>query len=303
MKKIIFVLLLAALAGNFVKSFSLTLDTNVFKYYPLKVGNRWSWQGFAYPIMPPLNMSQKIISTRLINNHLYYFSRHDQYQYNGTILNTSYSYSRIDSLTGNLYNYDTISHTDCLIDSLNIRKNDSAYSCAGKWYKCDDTANFNVFNLNLKSKTFYWTNYFEGGDRHRLALGIGKVRIDQYGAQFQMGHTLKGCLINGVLYGDTSLVGINQISTEIPSEFKLHQNYPNPFNPVTKIQFALPENAFVRITVYDALGKEVETLVDKIHTAGYYEAEWNAADYPSGVYYYKISAGDYSETKKMVLIK
>jgi hypothetical protein len=303
MRKIIYILLFAVLAGNFIKSFSLTLDTNVFKYYPLKVGNRWSWQGFAYPIMPPLNMSQKIISTRLINNHLYYFSRLDQYQYNGTILNTIYNYSRIDSLTGNLFTYDTINHTDCLIDSLNVRKNDSAYSCVGKWYKCDDTANFNIFNLNLKSRSFYWTNYFEGGDRHRLALGIGKVRIDQYGAQFQMGHTLKGCLINGVLYGDTSLVGINQISSEIPGKFSLSQNYPNPFNPNTKIQFALPNSAFVKVIVYDALGKEVETIVNEQLNAGTFEAEWNAVNYPSGVYYYKLSAGDYSETKKMVLIR
>ena len=303
MKKIVFLLLIAALSGNFIKSFSLTLDSNVFKFYPLKVGNRWTWQGFAYPIMPPLNVSQKIISTRIINNHLYYFSKLDHFQNNGSIQNTTYSYCRIDSLTGNLYNYDTVTHTDCLLDSLNIRKNDSAYSCGGRWYKCDDTANYNIFSLNIKSKTFYWTNYFEGGERQRLALGIGRVRTDQYGAQFSLGHTLKGCFIDGILYGDTSLVGINQISTEIPSEFKLYQNYPNPFNPVTKIQYALPENADVKLTVYDVLGKEVETLVDKIQTAGYYEAEWNAADYPSGVYYYKLSAGDYSETKKMVLIK
>jgi len=73
MKKIIFVLLISALAGNVISSFSITLDSNVFKYFPLKVGNRWTWQGFAYPIMPPLNISQKIISTRIINNHLYYF--------------------------------------------------------------------------------------------------------------------------------------------------------------------------------------------------------------------------------------
>ncbi len=303
MKKIILILLLAALAGNFIKSFSLTLDTNVFKYYPLKVGNRWTWQGFAYPIMPPLNVSQKIISTRIINNHLYYFSKLDHFQNNGVIQYTDYNYTRIDSITGNLYNYDTVSHTDCIMDSLNIRKNDSAYSCGGRWYRCEDTANYSIFNLNLKSKLYYWTNYFEGGERHRLALGIGKVRVDQYGAQFSLGYNLKGCLVNGVLYGDTSLVGINQISAEVPREFKLYQNYPNPFNPVTKIQFALPENAFVKITVYDALGKVVETIIDKELGAGIFASEWNAENYPSGVYYYKLSAGDYTETKKMVLIK
>jgi len=303
MKKIIIALLFVLIFGNIIHSFSLTLDSNVFRYYPLKVGNRWTWQGFAYPIMPPLNISQKIISTRIINNHLYYFSRLDHFHNNGFIQNTNYTYSRIDSLTGNLYNYDTVSHTDCLMDSLNIRKNDSAYTCGGRWYKCEDTANYSIFSQSIKSKLVYWTDYFEGGERHRLVLGIGKVRSDQYGAQFSMGHTLKGCLIDGILYGDTSLVGINQLSSEIPEQFSLSQNYPNPFNPVTNIQFTLPRSEFVKITIYDALGKETESLVQQDLYAGSYETQWNASDYPSGVYYYSITAGEYTETKKMVLIK
>jgi flagellar hook assembly protein FlgD len=65
----------------------------------------------------------------------------------------------------------------------------------------------------------------------------------------------------------------------------------------------LPDNEFVKITVYDAAGKLITALVEKVMQAGYYELEWNAENFPSGVYYYNISAGDYTETKKMVLIK
>ncbi|MBZ0203530.1 MAG: T9SS type A sorting domain-containing protein [Ignavibacteria bacterium] len=281
----------------------LPIDSNIFKYFPLKIGNRWTWHGFAYPIMPPPNVSQKIISTILINNHLYYFSKLDQFQNNGTIQHTSYNYCRIDSLTGNLYTYDTVSHTDCIMDSLNIRKNDSAYSCGGKWYRCEDTANYNIFNLNIKSKSFYWTNYFEGGDRHILVLGIGRVRTDQYGAQFSTGHTLQGCLINGVLYGDTSLVSINQISTEIPENFSLSQNYPNPFNPATHIGFRIADFGLVRIIVYDALGREVQTLVNQELQPGTYEVDFDGSNLPSGVYYYKLESESFTETKKMVLLK
>ena len=303
MKKIIIFLIFAQTV------FCLPIDSNIFKYFPLKIGNIWTWHGFAYPYQPPPNERQKILNTRLINNHLYYFSKHDFLQ-NGTVL-TSYSYRRIDSLTGNFYNYDTINHADCLMDSLNIRKNDSAYSCGGKWYRCDDTANYNIFNLNIKSKSFYWTNYFEGGDRHILALGIGRVRDEQYGAQFSMGHTLQGCLINGVLYGDTSLVGINQISTEIPIDYSLSQNYPNPFNPSTKITFQIPlsrgvsegQVVLTSLIVYDALGREIQTFVNENLSPGTYEVDFDGSNLPSGVYFYKLSSNDINLTKKMVLIK
>jgi hypothetical protein len=101
----------------------------------------------------------------------------------------------------------------------------------------------------------------------------------------------------------TGNVGIQNISTEIPSAYSLSQNYPNPFNPATNIKFAIPKNEFVKITVFDMLGKEIETLVNEQLQPGTYETNWNASNYPSGVYFYKLSAGDFSETKKMLLLK
>lgn len=100
-----------------------------------------------------------------------------------------------------------------------------------------------------------------------------------------------------------SLNGVKPISSEIPKSFKLYQNYPNPFNPTTKVNFSLPKKSFVGIIIYDALGKEIAILVNEQLNAGTYEVDWNASNYPSGVYYYRLLAGDFSETKKMVLIK
>lgn len=100
-----------------------------------------------------------------------------------------------------------------------------------------------------------------------------------------------------------NILGITNIGSEIPKEFSLGQNYPNPFNPKTKIHFALPKSSFAKIVVYDILGREVETLVNEQLNAGTYEADWSAAQFASGVYYYKLVAGDFVETKKMVLIK
>ena len=101
---------------------------------------------------------------------------------------------------------------------------------------------------------------------------------------------------------------INSISSEVPSSFKLDQNFPNPFNPATNIRFELPDQGTgpdlsVHLVVYDGLGKEVETLVNENMSAGVYEINWNADKYAGGVYFYKLSAGNYSQMRKMVLLK
>ncbi|MCP4703636.1 MAG: T9SS type A sorting domain-containing protein [candidate division Zixibacteria bacterium] len=95
------------------------------------------------------------------------------------------------------------------------------------------------------------------------------------------------------------LVGINQI----PENFVLKQNYPNPFNPSTKIEFALPRAEFVTVEIFNILGEKVESLVSKELTAGSYSVTWDAGNISSGIYFYKINAGEFSETKKMTLVK
>ncbi|HEY3251534.1 MAG TPA: T9SS type A sorting domain-containing protein [Ignavibacteria bacterium] len=98
-------------------------------------------------------------------------------------------------------------------------------------------------------------------------------------------------------------VGIININSEIPEKFVLLQNYPNPFNPATKIRFALLKSSIAKLVVYDILGREMETIVNERLNAGTYEADWNAVNYPSGIYYYKLKAGEYTDTKKMILVK
>ena len=100
--------------------------------------------------------------------------------------------------------------------------------------------------------------------------------------------------------GILSIKFLNQIS---PKEFALFQNYPNPFNPTTNIQFAIPKPGFTILKVYDVLGKEVATLVNEKLSAGSYEVDWDASNFGSGAYFYRLEAGDYVETKKMLFIK
>lgn len=98
-------------------------------------------------------------------------------------------------------------------------------------------------------------------------------------------------------------IGIQNISSEIPNGYSLSQNYPNPFNPTTNIRFALPKAGLVKLAVYDILGREVETLVSENLNAGTYKVNWEASKYSSGVYFYKLAAANFTETKKMILIK
>ncbi len=102
---------------------------------------------------------------------------------------------------------------------------------------------------------------------------------------------------------DEIITGIKPISEQLPSHYSLKQNYPNPFNPSTNIRYDLPKNGFVKLVVFDALGREVETLVNENQQVGVYEATFNASQYSSGVYYYKLTSGDFLETKKMMLVK
>jgi len=89
----------------------------------------------------------------------------------------------------------------------------------------------------------------------------------------------------------------------IPDKYLLEQNYPNPFNPNTVISFQLPVSSNVSLKVFDILGNEISTIVNGYQPAGKYEFEFSGANLPSGVYFYTITAGQYSETKKMILMK
>jgi hypothetical protein len=89
----------------------------------------------------------------------------------------------------------------------------------------------------------------------------------------------------------------------LPDEYLLFQNYPNPFNPTTIIQYALPKFSFIKLEIFDMLGRKIETLVNEKQTAGVYETKFNASQYQNGVYFYRLTAEGFRETKKMILIK
>jgi photosystem II stability/assembly factor-like uncharacterized protein len=148
-----------------------------------------------------------------------------------------------------------------------------------------------------------WTNWSEG---------LGNLWV--YSLHAAQNYLYAGTASGYVLRRPLSeiIVGVNKTNSEIPCEFRLHQNYPNPFNPVTNIKFETPLSPseggmqIVSLKIFDILGREVSTIFSsswgRIGGAAY-EASWDGTNYPSGVYFYKLASGEYSETKKMILIK
>ena len=108
--------------------------------------------------------------------------------------------------------------------------------------------------------------------------------------------------------GNMELAKVDLVFRNIPETFTLHQNFPNPFNPITTLRYDLPSDAFVTLTVYDMLGKEITQLVNTTQQAGFKSVHWDATEsmgipVSAGVYLYQIQTGEFCQTKKMVLLK
>jgi hypothetical protein len=232
-------------------------------------------------------------------------------------------WARLDSSTGNIMSYDTsctfYGH-EKLMDSLALKKSSYPYNyqggpCGGTSnIYCRDTIDRSIFGITTKSKElgkFFFVNQYEN---YAYARDFG---IFYYGEGYSAGShfysltfALMGCIINGNVYGDTTMpiTILEPVSTEIPAVFSLSQNYPNPFNPQTKIKFDVPANvrgqtSNVKLIIYDLLGREVATLVNEELKPGTYEADWDGSNFSSGVYFYKIISNEFTETRKMVLMK
>ena len=316
----------------------LTFNSNTYSqsgnfadFFPLQVGNVWVYQHNAFG-NPPCYCNEKIrvkVTGTIVNNGKTYF----QSQVStiviscpggcGSRLLPFDSLLRVDSASAKVLRYapgaGCITPNETLMDSLKARLNDTiwVYCQHPVWYStyiCSDTNNITIFGTSRQARRFYILG-FEGGWARTYVKGIGLTGSNCYAVSCNGSTQLLGCVVNGILYGDTSFItGVNQISTEIPEKFSLSQNYPNPFNPTTTIRFAIPSNvksemSNVKIIIYDVLGREVQILVNENLIPGTYEVDFDGSNLPSGVYYYKLEVSDPStplrvtETRKMVLIK
>ena len=251
-------------------------------------------------------------------------------RYNGTGNSNDDAYSLAVDNFGNVYVTGYSTSTGTGIDYATIKYNpsgvqqwvatyngpgntaDIAYSLAidtlGNTYITGASAGSGTSNdiatiMYNSSGVEQWTTRYNGPPGNGLDKGNSLV-LDGSGKIYVTGaSTGIGTGQDFATIKYTQSVGIQQIDLEIPKSYSLMQNYPNPFNPTTIIEFSVPKSAFVKLTVFDVSGRELETLVSQNMTAGTYKADWDASKYSSGVYFYRLETEGFSKTSKMILVK
>ena len=210
---------------------------------------------------------------------------------------------------------------------------DYAYLATGGHWLFNDFGDFRIIDVSDKTNAVlvggfnfphgglqFFNAFKEGGYAYTSAQEHGLVVIDVTDPSeptlaadyFASGAGADVHVLDSYIYlsGSVSLTILRFIPTdideeefEIPAEFSLSQNYPNPFNAVTTIEYTLPQEAEVTIKIHDILGRKIQTLFSREQPAGSYSIVWKAGNTPSGVYFYQIKAGEYSQTQKCVLLK
>ncbi len=172
-------------------------------------------------------------------------------------------------------------------------------------FEQSENANFPPRTIRYKAYDgTNWSTSVQVSDTSNDVTGIQKPEVADIDGSTPVFAFVGGNYIN-VYFDNFSWVptDVNDGSNSLPEVFSLEQNYPNPFNPSTSIQFRIPENSFVSLKIYNVLGKEIVTLINEEKNAGNYEVSFNASTLSSGVYFYKLEAGNFVQTRKMILMK
>ena len=265
-------------------STSFSQSTND-SYYPLKLNFEWKYYNEYFP------QSEKIIDTVRINGRLYY--NLSPYENGGGYLlagnnDQVFIYNTKDSSEYLLYDFtasvgeswELPDDYDCSfgIKITLVGKSDTVITPAGTYYNC--------YHFS------HQPNCADAGTMESwFAKGIGKVKFEE--------ESISG--IRRFVLSD--LITFVDNNAQKDFSYRLFQNYPNPFNPSTNIDFSVSASGKVTIKVFDILGKEIKTLLDEYKESGRYHITFDGTNLPSGIYFYKITANNFSSTKKMVLIK
>lgn len=290
---------------------SVPIPIELFEYYPLAIGNYWIYKvtDWSYPYYDEDTFTRKVISKETLSNGKEYFKIEEKY-YNSAY--TSYVYERIDTVKGFVCRFDNECanpDSEKVIDDFTADVGDSVLiqRFTVCWdsilTKFSESGSENIFNENRNFRTYEYSWLMSY--TYKLAQGIGLYNI-RNGYDFGESYFfLNGCVINDVVYGDTTFTDVEEEQNTIPTEYKLEQNYPNPFNPNTKISWQTPVSSWQTLKVFDVLGNEIATLVNEYRNAGNYNVEFEIKnlELSSGIYFYQLKVGEFVETKKMIFLK
>lgn len=294
-------------------------EYNSNAYYPLHIGDKWyykvnrldCWVTGPYS---SYNFVVTVTKDTVIENKLYY--QIEETRSDSNLIKMKYI--RIDSLKTKVYEYRKVENesTEILIEDLSLEIGESfnTWNVYGDNFIEQENVTF-IKKSTLKifdnvsetyNSNYYSTDTTDSFQRisYYLSEGIGRsnyfIEVFEWYTEI---HRLKAAYIDGVIYGDSTLVGVNKRINSLPSGYALEQNYPNPFNPSTTLSYSIPNQGMVELKIYDVLGREVATLVSKEQQAGSYEVQFDASRLTSGIYFYQLSSEGYVESKKMVLLK
>jgi hypothetical protein len=227
--------------------------------------------------------------------------------------------------SNNNYDWATIKYNGATGDSLWVRRYNGSGNNDDRAYLISiDSGNNNIYvggysNEGAQGQNATMIKYSTSGVQQWVVSydstnGNGYYTAIALDAQNNL-YALASQQINSPFYSlftfkySQSPGGIHQISSNIPNTYSLNQNYPNPFNPSTVIKFQVPNSGFVKLSIYDILGREISTLVNEELHAGTYQVDFDGSKFASGVYFYRLVVGDntnngrFVDTKKMVLVK
>ena len=197
-----------------------------------------------------------------------------------------------------------------------------AANALGSYYFAEDLSTIGIQDTAIAYDSWFWKKIVVNGDSVSIwAFPDGAAPADTAGYIFTTDNVAIGAgaptlIIAAVTDDDSSSVNIGEIwynetptgmgisdDAPIASSYELGQNYPNPFNPTTHIRFNIPETGNTKLTVFNIMGEAVANLVDGVVPAGGHTVSWNAANMPTGVYFYRMESGNFSQTRKLLLVK
>lgn len=266
--------------------------------YPLKLGNSWTTRDFFFR---PDHKITVVDSNIIINSKKYY-------EIYSLFINSPFTYYSRLREDGHYVDFDSVNLRERIYFKENPKIGDYWFnenpSVLKNHFTIVDTGYYLIFGRSTKIFIVSVTDSILNYNEQYWSVDFGLIQYtveDPFAGNL---YWLSGCVIDGVVYGDTSLnpVSVDDIEPP-PEEYILMQNYPNPFNPFTSIDFYLPNRTWVQLKIYDLLGNEIIGLIDEEKDAGSHQVIFDGSKLSSGIYFYKLTTNNFVETKKMTLIK
>jgi hypothetical protein len=296
---------------NVITSRLFAQTDSVLGFFPLYTGDlhqfHYHYSYFACPPFPPVLQTHS--------------SHHVEQVWGDTLLPTGFQYKiltsnvpgdswqrylRVDTASANVYRYEGYpSPHEVLMDSL--RATTGSWFIRDGWMMTECTGVDTTTILGVLTTVKRFRAHYVHGANYGLAYGLGRsshVTYQDDGCYPVLDNLYRDIIfarIGGQEYG--TFVSVGEQQSKLPTHFELSQNYPNPFNPSTVIEVSVPQARYVTLAIFDLLGQEVATVVSGELQPGKHIIRWNATDVASGLYLYRLKAGDVVQTKRLVLLK